>query len=184
MYNFRQADIDAGGNGAPLMPFLDWLLFKDSGRDTITLNLGGVANISFIPKSGKRSEVLGFDTGPGMALVDECCQHFYGEPFDKGGEHAEQGRVNEEILLELMKIDFIKKKVGLKILSRLTDTESIKSTLLQYQKSLKAEFGDIIQKESASIKPIDYSDKETSKDDLKKLIEEFKVPEFNRDFIF
>ena len=110
MYNFRQADIDAGGNGAPLMPFLDWMLFKTSGRDTITLNLGGVANIAFIPKSGGRDEVMGFDTGPGMALMDECCGHFYDEQFDKGGEHAEQGRVNEEILLELIKIDFIQKK--------------------------------------------------------------------------
>ena len=57
VYDFRQADIDAGGNGAPLMPFLDWLLFKKSCKDTITLNLGGVANLSFVPKSGKRNEV-------------------------------------------------------------------------------------------------------------------------------
>ena len=62
VYDFRQADIDAGGNGAPLMPFLDWVLIKNTGKDTITLKLGGVANLSLIPKSGKRNEVIGFDT--------------------------------------------------------------------------------------------------------------------------
>jgi len=109
VYDFRQTDIDAGGNGAPLMPFLDWLLFKKSGKNTITLNLGGVANLSFIPKSGKRKEVIGFDTGPGMALIDECCEKFYGEPIDRDGVHAKQGKVNEEILSELMAYEFIQK---------------------------------------------------------------------------
>ena len=109
VYNFRQADIDAGGNGAPLMPFLDWLLFQDNCYDTITLNLGGVANISFIPKSGKRYEVIGFDTGPGMALIDECCEKFYNEPIDMDGVHAKQGKINEDILLELMAHKFISK---------------------------------------------------------------------------
>jgi len=109
VYDFRQADIDAGGNGAPLMPFLDWLLFKNSGKDTITLNLGGVANLSFIPKFGKRNEVIGFDTGPGMALIDESCEIFYGEPIDRDGLHAQQGKVNEEILSELIAYEFIQK---------------------------------------------------------------------------
>ena len=107
--NFRQADIRVGGNGAPLMPFLDWLLFKESSQNTITLNLGGVANISYIPKSGKRSEVLGFDTGPGMALIDESCWIFFEESFDKDGVHASSGKVNQEVLKVLMAHDFIQK---------------------------------------------------------------------------
>ena len=102
IYNFRQSDIDAGGNGAPLMPFLDWLLFQDSCHDTIALNLGGIANISFIPKSGKRNKVLGFDTGPAMALIDECCKKYYGQSMDMDGVHAKQGEINEDILLDLM----------------------------------------------------------------------------------
>ncbi len=110
IYNFRQADIDAGGNGAPLMPFLDWLLFKNIGKDIITLNLGGIANIAFIPKSENRSEVMGFDTGPGMALIDECCQFFYEELFDRNGEHTKQGQLNNEILTKLMKHNFIQRK--------------------------------------------------------------------------
>ena len=82
VYNVRQADINVGGNGAPLMPFLDWLLFKDSKQNIITLNLGGVANIAFIPSSGSREEVIGFDTGPGMALMDETCRTVWGIDMD------------------------------------------------------------------------------------------------------
>jgi type IV pilus assembly protein PilB len=76
---------------------------------------------------------------------------------------------------DLRAIDFVKKKVGLKILPRLTDTESIKNALLQYQKSLKAEFGDIIQKESASIEEIDTSGINEDQKDLKKLAEDLPI---------
>ena len=68
-----------------------------------------MANISFIPKSGKRYEVIGFDTGPGMALIDECCEKFYNEPIDMDGVYAKQGKVNEDILSELMEHKFIQK---------------------------------------------------------------------------
>ncbi len=80
-------------------------------------------------------------------------------------------------IVDFTAIDFVKKKVGLKILPRLTDTESMKSTLLQYQKSLKAEFGDIIQKESVSIKATsdNMGGEDISPDDLKKLAEDLPV---------
>ncbi len=107
--NFRQGDIREGGNGAPLMPFLDWLLFNENEQDTITLNLGGVANVTYIPKYALRSNIIGFDTGPGMALIDECCQHFYGEKLDRNGIHAKTGKVNAEILIELSTHKFIQK---------------------------------------------------------------------------
>ena len=107
--NFRQADIKASGNGAPLMPFLDWLLFQENDNDTITLNLGGVANIAYIPKSGIRSEVLGFDTGPGMALIDEACKLYFNERMDKNGIHAKRGMLRDEILIELSNHKFIHK---------------------------------------------------------------------------
>ncbi len=76
---------------------------------------------------------------------------------------------------DLAAIDFIKKKTGLKILPRLTDGESMKSALLQYQKSLKAEFGDIIQKEAGSIKTIDENEEDVSEKDLKKLADDVPV---------
>ena len=107
VYNVRQADIDAGGNGAPLMPFLDWLLYKDSGEDIITLNLGGVANISYIPASGNREEIIGFDTGPGMSLMDETCREIWGIDMDQDGLKTAQGNVNVELLDELMHSEYI-----------------------------------------------------------------------------
>lgn len=76
---------------------------------------------------------------------------------------------------DLSAIDFVKKKVGLKILPRLTDRESMKSALLQYQKSLKLEFGDIIKKESAELTAVEEGEKEVSEDDLKKMAEDVPV---------
>jgi type IV pilus assembly protein PilB len=76
---------------------------------------------------------------------------------------------------DLSAIDFIKKKVSLKILPRLTDTESIKEALVQYQKSLKAEFGDIIQKETASLTVYSDDKKEPAEEDLKKIAEDLPV---------
>ena len=109
IYNFRQADIDSGGNGAPLMPFLDWILFKERDIPIITLNLGGVANISYIPKSGKREDVLGFDTGPGMSLIDETCRILLDMDMDHNGIISRSGSINQKLLNELMSHEFIRK---------------------------------------------------------------------------
>ncbi|MEK9200788.1 MAG: hypothetical protein AAB909_02305, partial [Patescibacteria group bacterium] len=77
---------------------------------------------------------------------------------------------------DLSAIDFIKKKVNLKILARLTDTESIKSAIIQYQKSLKAEFGDLIQKETETLKTIaEGTGNDASEEDLKKIAEDLPV---------
>ena len=109
VYNVRQADIDVGGNGAPLMPFLDWLIFKESRKNTITLNLGGVANISYIPVSGIRDEVIGFDTGPGMAMMDEISREIWGLDMDQDGLKTANGKINSPLLNKLMKIKYITK---------------------------------------------------------------------------
>ena len=106
VYNFRQADIDSGGNGAPLMPFLDWLLFKNNYKDTITINLGGVANISFIEKMGNRDMVIGFDTGPGMALIDETCKLAWNIEMDHNGLKAAMGKTNTDLLNKLMEHEY------------------------------------------------------------------------------
>ena len=70
VYDFRSRDILHSGTGAPLMPLLDWLLFSDQDRDVITLNIGGISNISYIPRNNNRNQVVGFDTGPGMSLIE------------------------------------------------------------------------------------------------------------------
>ncbi|MCI5108857.1 MAG: GspE/PulE family protein, partial [Candidatus Pacebacteria bacterium] len=92
--------------------------------------------------------------------------------FRKDGNSLEVAMLDTD---DLAAIDFVKKKVGLKILPRLTDNDSVKHALLQYQKSLKAEFGDIIQKEVGAIKTVDESGKEVSEKDLKQMAEDIPV---------
>tara|TARA_B110000467_G_scaffold154936_1_gene166695 strand:- start:943 stop:2055 length:1113 start_codon:yes stop_codon:yes gene_type:complete len=110
IYNFRQADIDVGGNGAPLMPFLDWLLFDNSEYDKIILNIGGIANLTHIPCYTKRDNVVGFDTGPGMALIDELCILKWNKPCDWDGNYSSDGEIIEPLLTELMMHPFVNKK--------------------------------------------------------------------------
>ena len=80
------------------MPFLDWLLFKDKKKNVMTLNLGGISNISFIPKKSKKRDVVGFDTGPGMSLIGECVNRFWLKEYDKNGEYSSKGSINKPML--------------------------------------------------------------------------------------
>tara|TARA_Y100001935_G_scaffold122846_1_gene102077 strand:+ start:1444 stop:2538 length:1095 start_codon:yes stop_codon:yes gene_type:complete len=108
IYNFRNNDIKYGGTGAPLMPFLDWLLFSNKSEDIVTLNIGGIANISHIPESGKRDEVLGFDVGPGMCLVDLASKLLFDSDCDLNGRLSDNGKVIEDLLNDLLSIELIK----------------------------------------------------------------------------
>ena len=65
------------------MPFLDWLLFSDLYKEVVTLNIGGISNISYIPKNKQKDKVLGFDTGPGMSLIDEYVKYEFNEVTGK-----------------------------------------------------------------------------------------------------
>jgi anhydro-N-acetylmuramic acid kinase len=95
--DFRTSDMAAGGNGAPLVPFLDYQLFKDSERARIALNIGGIANITVIPANAQPENVVAFDTGPGNMVMDALAP-----PFDRDGEGARDGRVNEALLAKLL----------------------------------------------------------------------------------
>ena len=86
IYNFREKDIINGGNGAPLVPFLDWLLFRKEKTNTILINIGGISNISFIKKNISKNNVIGFDVGPGMCLIDQFCNNTWGENLDYNGK--------------------------------------------------------------------------------------------------
>ena len=107
-YNFRKKDIDAGGSGAPLMPFLDWLLFKDINASTITLNIGGIANICYVPKNSIMDEVIGYDTGPGMSLIDECTKLFWNTDYDIDSVFSKKGSVNKHLLASLLNHDYLR----------------------------------------------------------------------------
>lgn len=104
--DFRAADVAAGGTGAPLIPRIDEWLFRDSSRARIALNIGGVANVTLIPPAGEGT-VIGFDTGPGMALLDETFRSARGGGYDPGGKMALTGVIDTVLVEEWINDDFI-----------------------------------------------------------------------------
>ncbi len=108
--DFRPADMAAGGLGAPLVPFLDLLLFRHARRGRIVLNIGGIANLTAIPAGAKPTEVRAFDTGPGNMVIDALAEELFGLPMDKGGMLAARGKVLEHTLAEAMQDEYFKRK--------------------------------------------------------------------------
>ena len=100
--DFRTADIFAGGTGAPLMPRVDEWLFRNTDTAIITLNLGGIANVTLLPCINN-GEVIGFDTGPGMALLDETFIAEFKEGIDIGGKLALEGNAHKDLVNNWLK---------------------------------------------------------------------------------
>jgi anhydro-N-acetylmuramic acid kinase len=98
--DFRSGDIALGGQGAPLAPYADFCLRKSGSRSRIILNIGGIANITYLPKACKQEQVLAFDTGPGNMVLDALCRAVYpgGGGFDAGGEIALKGKPSQELV--------------------------------------------------------------------------------------
>lgn len=92
--DFRPADVAAGGQGAPLVPYFDRFVF--GVREAATLNLGGIANVTVLAK-----QPIGFDTGPGNCLIDEAMRLAFGRPFDRGGRVAASGTIDRRLLARL-----------------------------------------------------------------------------------
>ncbi len=92
--DFRPADVAAGGEGAPLVPFVDWLLFTDPERWRVCLNLGGIANVTILPPGGPADGVAAFDTGPGNIVLDHLAGRLLGETRDESGGAAAAGRAD------------------------------------------------------------------------------------------
>lgn len=95
--DFRTADMAAGGKGAPLVPFLDYELFRHATIARIALNIGGIANITVLPAAAEHEDVVAFDTGPGNMVMDAIAP-----PFDRDGARARAGRVNQALLERLL----------------------------------------------------------------------------------
>jgi anhydro-N-acetylmuramic acid kinase len=107
--DFRAKDMAAGGQGAPLVPLVDWLLLRHPNKTRIALNIGGIANLTVLPAKAKASDVLAFDTGPGNMLIDGAIRHFSGGVlnYDRDGEWARQGKVDKNLLHWLMSHPFL-----------------------------------------------------------------------------
>jgi anhydro-N-acetylmuramic acid kinase len=97
--NFRSADLAAGGRGGPVVPFADWHLLSDERETRACLNLGAIASVTVLPAGGGLQDVVGFDVGPANLLIDAC-------GTDPGGAAALLGRVNKELLAELLEHPF------------------------------------------------------------------------------
>lgn len=107
--NFRPADMAVGGQGAPLVPYFDWLAFRSPSRNRLLLNIGGIANLTALPAGCTVKEVRAFDTGPGNMVVDALMKRFLGKAFDKNGAVAGSGEVVEQLLIWMMGHPFLQK---------------------------------------------------------------------------
>jgi anhydro-N-acetylmuramic acid kinase len=106
--DFRAADAAAGGEGAPLVPMVDYLLLRDDQKGSVALNIGGIANVTVIPAGAPPEQVTGFDTGPGNMAIDGVVRHFTHatEAYDAAGRYAAKGKVLEPILQEALRHPF------------------------------------------------------------------------------
>jgi anhydro-N-acetylmuramic acid kinase len=108
--DFRPADMAAGGQGAPLVPFLDYTLFRDARVGRIVQNIGGIANLTAIAAGAAASDVVAFDTGPGNMVIDAVTGKLFGRPFDRGGKIAASGKVLDKVIREVLRGEFFKRK--------------------------------------------------------------------------
>lgn len=110
--DFRPADMAAGGQGAPLVPFVDYLLYRDARRGRVALNIGGIANVSVIPAGARPRDVFAFDTGPGNMVVDALVERITRgkAAYDRDARMALAGRTNQELLARLLRDPYLRKK--------------------------------------------------------------------------
>jgi anhydro-N-acetylmuramic acid kinase len=100
--DFRPADMAAGGQGAPLVPMLDYCAFRHATRNRLLLNLGGIANVTALPAGCGVDGVLAFDTGPANMVIDAAMQRLVGKSYDRSGAMAARGKVQDQVVKELM----------------------------------------------------------------------------------
>jgi anhydro-N-acetylmuramic acid kinase len=110
--DFRPADIAAGGEGAPLVPFVDYRFFRHPRRTRVALNIGGIANITIIPAGASLADVIAMDTGPGNMVMDALAAHATNGRlrYDQDGRMAARGHVNRPLLSHLMRAPFYRRR--------------------------------------------------------------------------
>jgi anhydro-N-acetylmuramic acid kinase len=108
--DFRPADMAAGGKGAPLVPFLDYVLYRHRRYGRVVQNLGGIGNLTAIPPRALPEQVIAFDTGPGNMVIDALTERLFNKPYDRNGRLAARGEPIERVLRQLLQNPFFRQK--------------------------------------------------------------------------
>jgi len=101
--DFRPADLAAGGQGAPLVPMLDYVMFRSAKVSRVLQNLGGIGNLTAVPAGAGVDDVMAFDTGPGSMVIDGCMSRLYGRALDRGGAVARRGSVLRAVVERVLR---------------------------------------------------------------------------------
>jgi len=109
--DFRPRDIAAHGEGAPLVPYADYFLFGHNRLSRAVQNIGGIANVTFLPRGCKQDDIIAFDTGPGNVVIDSIIRLISGgkKRFDPAGKMAAQGTVSKRLLNEMLRHPFLRR---------------------------------------------------------------------------
>jgi anhydro-N-acetylmuramic acid kinase len=144
--DFRPGDMAAGGHGAPLVPFVDYLLYRSAKVGRVALNIGGIANVTVIPANARPQDVFGFDTGPGNMVIDALvAQATKGrEAYDKGAQIAERGTVIRLLLEQLLRDRYLRQRPP-KTAGREEFGAAYVDELLRWAKKTRARQEDLIR---------------------------------------
>jgi len=166
--NFRNADIAAGGEGAPLVPYTDYALFQSKDKTRAMLNIGGIANMTVLPKNAPTDQCFAFDTGPGNMMIDYAMKSLFNKQYDAGGKIAKEGTLNKALLDEVMRHEYFKARVP-KSTGREMFGDHFTKTLLEKYQTLNAH--DIIHTLThITALSIAQAVKENSKDPIEELV--------------
>jgi anhydro-N-acetylmuramic acid kinase len=110
--DFRPRDMAANGQGAPLVPFADYVLFRDRRRTRAVQNIGGIANVTYLPADCRLENIIAFDTGPGNMIIDGLVSLISGgrQKFDRAGRLAGRGTVHEALLKDMLRHPFLRRR--------------------------------------------------------------------------
>jgi anhydro-N-acetylmuramic acid kinase len=108
--DFRMGDVASGGSGAPLVPLFDYLTLRSRTKSRVALNIGGIANITILPRNCSLGDVAAFDTGPGNMVVDALARKFFHRSFDNNGRIAAHGKLNSKLLYWMSRHPYLQLK--------------------------------------------------------------------------
>ena len=132
VYNFRNADIASGGQGAPLVPYADFVLFHSEHVSRAIHNIGGIANMTYLKKGGTLDDVIAFDSGPGNMMINDACQILYALEYDKDGKIAKSGKLIKQMYDEIYNHPYLSQSFPKSTGRELFGTQYTKALIKKY----------------------------------------------------